>query len=244
MGFNRLELNITYRCNLHCKGCNRLCDRTVLDEDISEGDIDLLVTRLKNEKRRLRRIKIVGGEPTLHPDFVDICLVLSLAVKQGLIDKVVVNTNGTTLDKWKGFNPQGIIWKVSRPSRKTHRPFLWSPKDLGLVSRGPCKMVSVCGYSLDARGWLPCSAAPAIAYLFDMLDLYRPLEGPLPTEPWGMDRLCEHCIFGIEDTKMGKNLRDFPRDWEEPTPSWASALKRYEENYRDRLRQLPVRSSD
>jgi len=99
-----------------------------------------------------------------------------------------------------------------------------------LESRGPCRMVGVCGYSLDVRGWLPCSAAIAVARLFGHDDLYRPLDGPLPIEPWGMDRLCRDCLHGVGDRSVrGRPLIDMPGMWEMPSPRWATALWKWRE---------------
>ena len=196
----RVEINANFSCNLACKGCNRLCNLTQLDKPMSVEQIALFVKKLGEEGKRVSRIKLVGGEPTLHPQFMEICEVLSSGVQQELIGKVVVNTNGVTQNQFVGKTlPTGVFWKCSPPRRKQHRPFLWSPKDLGLASHGPCKMPKVCGYSLDVRGWLPCSAAIAIARLFNLEHLYKPLDGPLPTKIWGMDELCQDCIHGVPD---------------------------------------------
>lgn len=89
-------------------------------------------------------------------------------------------------------------------------------------------MVRVCGFSLDVKGWLPCSAAIAIARLFGMEDLYRPLDGPLPTEAWGMDRLCPDCLFGVDDQSIkGRRFQEMPGLWDVPSPRWSQALWRY-----------------
>lgn len=226
---NNVELNMTFACNLKCKGCNRLCNLTRLDDDMTVQQVEKFVQNLAFEKRHISRVKLVGGEPTVHPQFMEICEVLSSAHQTGLIDKIKVNTNTVTQKQFEGKTlPPGVRWQKSPPSGKTHRPFLWSPRDLGIISRGPCKMVRVCGMSLDVKGWLPCSAAIAIARLFGHEDLYKPLDGPLPVDAWGMDRLCPDCLFGVsEESVRGRELSVMPAMWEMPSPRWAEALWRY-----------------
>lgn len=226
---NKVELNITFACNLKCKGCNRLCNLTRLDGDMTVEQVEKFVENLAFESRYIDRVKLVGGEPTIHPDFMQICEVLSGAVQRKLIGKIKVNTNAVTQKQFEGKPlPPGVRWQKSPPSGKTHRPFLWSPRDLGIESHGPCKMVRVCGMSLDVQGWLPCSAAIAIAHLFGHLDLYKPLDGPLPKEAWGMERLCPDCLFGVSEASVkGRELSIMPAMWEMPSPRFAEALWRY-----------------
>jgi hypothetical protein len=225
--FSRVELNITYDCNLKCKGCNRICDKTRLYPDMSVEQVKEFTDKLRSEDRYTSRVKVVGGEPTVHPQFLEIIEVLSVACVEGRIGKVAVNTNGVTARQYVGMTlPPGISWKFSPPKKKRHRPFLWSPKDLCLLSHGPCKMTRVCGYSLDSKGWLPCSAAPAIVKMFDLEYLYKPFDGPLPEKPWGMEELCQDCIHGI-DNFGNSGLSDMPAMWEMPSPRWADALWRH-----------------
>ncbi len=226
---DRVELNITFACNLACRSCNRLCNLTRLDGDMTVDQVQMFVNNLAREGRKLRRVKVVGGEPTIHPQFREICEVLLAAKGAGWIEKVAVNTNGVTAKQFAEKPiPVGIRWMVSPPTRKTHRPFLWSPLDLGLVGRGPCKMPRVCGFSLDATGWLPCSAAIAVARLFSLEHLYKSLEGSLPEEVWGMEELCRDCLFGVSEKEVrGRHFSDMPAMWGLPSPRWAGALWKY-----------------
>jgi len=225
----RLELNITFRCQLKCRSCNRLCNLTRLDDPMTVAQIEMLVARIAAEKKHVKRIKLVGGEPTIHPEFWRICEVLSEGHKAGWIDKINVNTNCVTQRQFVDKPlPVGCHWQLSPPSKKQHRPCLWSPIDLGLESKGPCKMVRVCGFSLDVKGWLPCSAAIAIARLFGMEDLYRPLDGPLPTKAWGMSTLCPNCLFGVDEQSIkGRKFREMPISWDRASPRWDKAIQKY-----------------
>jgi hypothetical protein len=207
-----------------------------LDEDMTVEQINMFVQKLKEENKKIVRVKVVGGEPTIHPQLQEVCDILSKAHVHGWIGKIDVNTNGTTLDTLRMPAMPGIFFKVSRPSRKAHRPFLWNPKDIGLDTFGPCAMPRRCGFSLDARGWLPCSAAPAIVRVYGLENLYRPLDGPLPPELWGLDDLCPNCIHSVNDKSLrSKKFVDAPENWKESTISWKEKLAEWMKNNPDKV---------
>lgn len=60
-----IETNLT--CNIRCRGCYNLFNTYVKPMAQIKADIDLAF-----EKRNLETITILGGEPTLHPDLVEI----------------------------------------------------------------------------------------------------------------------------------------------------------------------------
>jgi hypothetical protein len=228
--FDRVELNITFECNLACVNCNRLCNLVELDKPMTVDQVALYVQRLRESGKKLRRTKVVGGEPTIHPQFMEICEVLSEGTRDGTVGSVTVNTNGTTLDDFRGKLPKGVRFKRSRPNIKEHLPMMWAPADVGMESHGYCKMPRKCGFSLDSRGWLPCSPGTAITRLFGKEHLYMPLDGPIPTTTWGINDLCPHCIFST-DMMRGKSLKDSVGEYSQASPTWANALT----NWKNRM---------
>lgn len=89
----KVYLEVTTRCNLHC----RTCVRNVWDEpleDMPPATFERLVTQLEGLPQ-LREVVFGGyGEPFVHPHFPD-CL--AAAKRLGL--KVTVSTNGVLLDE-------------------------------------------------------------------------------------------------------------------------------------------------
>ena len=89
---SRLELSevfsyITLHCNLRCKHCY-LGDHLVSG---GHGDSKAVIQRIGHSLNRgARRLTILGGEPTLHPEFGTI---LRAASEMGF-SRVVVDTNG------------------------------------------------------------------------------------------------------------------------------------------------------
>lgn len=222
--FKKVELNITFECNLRCANCNRLCNYAPLADPMTVDQVALMVKKLREAGKQLLRTKVVGGEPTIHPDFLSICEVLSEGTKDGTVGKVSINTNGTTASKYEspGRLPPNVRLRVSRPSQKSHLPVLWAPQDVGLPSRGPCKMPKVCGFSLDSRGWLMCSVGIPITRLFGCEHLYRPLTGDLPTTVWGVKEMCGLCIFSTNLAKV--QISEAPHTWDLASPTWAKAM--------------------
>ncbi len=222
----RIELNLTLRCNLACPNCNRCCNlfRTRTD-DVSRQQIRAMVLDIKQYKQatgmRINRIKVVGGEPLLHPEWDWVIEKLSELVPDHC-NKVKVDSNGTI----KHEPVKNVVFAGRGIVRKEHLPYLWSPTDLGLPIT-PCSQPRICGFSLDSIGWLPCSPAIMIARSFGLEHLYR---NKMPTQPWGLDELCKHCIHAApEEFRQAhcKSLGSILESDQRPTESWVRALERY-----------------
>lgn len=225
-----LELNITLKCNLSCPNCNRLCniykDRT---EHMSVEQIEKFVTQARNGSG-IGRLKVLGGEPLLHPNFLEIYDILTKAAKDGVINCIKIETN-KTIEFPKVEQFKFVSWGGTVQKRKKHQPMLWSPIDLG-YNNGPqpqCPQIGRCGMSLDKYGYLPCSLAIMIARLFGHTDLYR---YDLPKDVWGLDKLCKNCIFSMkpEWRSMYSSKTIFEQSKEEtsPTKSYKEAIEKFD----------------
>jgi organic radical activating enzyme len=89
---NTLQIFITNRCQLSCKGCfarNMMKD----DQDISIEEYVDVVDRFKIDKDGYQ-INLIGGEPLLHPEIANLINI------NGAYDlKTTIYTNGILLDK-------------------------------------------------------------------------------------------------------------------------------------------------
>lgn len=98
----RLEINVTHHCNLFCKGCSHLSPllpRFFISPDQLYKELSLLSKYCEPEL-----ISLVGGEPLLHPDFLN---VVKAVRSSGISKRIRVVTNGILLHKmtdqfWKG----------------------------------------------------------------------------------------------------------------------------------------------
>ena len=89
-----LEVHAVQHCNLRCLGCAQLSPllpRGYESPDTLEMALRNLALHLVCEK-----LQILGGEPLLHPQIVDI---LSVSARSGLASKLTVKTNGLLLHR-------------------------------------------------------------------------------------------------------------------------------------------------
>jgi len=90
----RLEVNLTMRCNISCKWCNRLvANLPVQDSDITIPQLHMMVDSLLEHKITMRYLKVLGGEPLIHHDFLGAMEVLRRCIDEGITKHVNVVTN-------------------------------------------------------------------------------------------------------------------------------------------------------
>src|SRR5262245_29713970 len=68
----KIEIDITYACNLSCPNCNRSCAQAPTGERMTVEQIDFFLKESIASGIKWDRIRLVGGEPTLHPHFHNI----------------------------------------------------------------------------------------------------------------------------------------------------------------------------
>jgi len=196
------------------------------DDEITPAQISGVLQEAKTKNIHIDRAKIVGGEPLLCSSLVEIVeLLIRDGIESGVVGSIKLDTNGiaalpSDLPKHPNFRVGG-----RKPKKKIHLPFLWSPRDLNIESHGPCSHPSKCGFSLDGRGWLPCSPAIMIDRLFYGERHYR---DEIPTRPWGCDELCVHCLYSTPEwfrERWATPIRQFTPEMRMPTRSWATALR-------------------
>jgi len=227
----KIELNITLACNMSCTCCDRMCDiykdRT---EHMSLDQIDKFIRHSKG--RIIERIKILGGEPLLHPQFVEIYNKLHFAFKGVRTTRLIKAESNHILPIPDVIQTPSMLIAGVPLEEKMHLPYLWHPKDLGydIGAQTGCRHLNRCGTSLDKYGYLPCSSAIMISRLFGLTDLYRDY---LPSKPWGLDRLCQHCIFAMPKrwrAKHSKYLKDFTKEERTPTKRFKEAMDKFDHN--------------
>lgn len=86
---------LTYKCNLKCSYCfaNEFVNKS--NEEITIDNFKLALEFIKKDGSK--KLGLIGGEPTLHPDFKEI---LNILKKDKSIENVVIYTNGTYIDKF------------------------------------------------------------------------------------------------------------------------------------------------
>lgn len=89
-----IEIDITYRCNLNCYNCNRSVRQAPEALDISISQIVAFVEESIDKKIKWKRIRVLGGEPTLHPHFLEIIENLGKYIKFHADCEIQVVSNG------------------------------------------------------------------------------------------------------------------------------------------------------
>ncbi len=99
---DNVDYHITDKCNLNCVSCNHFCPlvpKEAEHKSMKQIEKDLrLLSKFRND---IEQITILGGEPTLHPNLVEI---LYLTRKLFPENRLHLTTNGTlwnSFDKWK-----------------------------------------------------------------------------------------------------------------------------------------------
>lgn len=89
------ETNVTLACQNRCVGCNHfipLQKPWFIDADDLRRDMNAAANIVHFE-----RYNLVGGEPTLHPEIIDL---FKIVRDSGIADSLEVTTNGQTYRSW------------------------------------------------------------------------------------------------------------------------------------------------
>ena len=116
--FRNVYLYITEKCQLRCGHCymgKRLESGVMMPKEKVFSTLQFW------RKMGGSKLSILGGEPTLHPDFIEICLYAKLLG----YEKVILNTNGLrqTLKQLNQMEPQDFSYvqiSLDGGSEKTH----------------------------------------------------------------------------------------------------------------------------
>lgn len=110
-----VEIHVAEHCNLNCKGCNHfscLAGEEFLDTAVFERDLK----RLSEISKNYFEIKLLGGEPLLHPRITEF---FDIARKYFPSTPVQLTTNGILLlnmneEFWQNCNKNKIIISISQ----------------------------------------------------------------------------------------------------------------------------------
>ena len=105
-----LEIHLAEHCNLNCAGCNHyspLAEPAFCNLEQLESSLRKLVTIRKS----LRTIRLLGGEPLLNPDIVDIFRLVREYLKDSKIELV---TNGVLLMPNRKKQISDTFWEACR----------------------------------------------------------------------------------------------------------------------------------
>lgn len=95
---DRIEYSITDKCNLNCAYCCHyapVVNEYQVSSIVFADDMHQLAM-LSDAGRLLGTLGIVGGEPLMHPEFIDLCII---AREYLPMSRIRVTTNGTLINR-------------------------------------------------------------------------------------------------------------------------------------------------
>lgn len=232
---NEAEWHITYKCDLSCPNCNRLCFLPP-----TTGDMTLDDAREFNRQAReigwYPKIVILGGEPTLHRElfaFIDIANELSPG-------RVEVWSNGyrpaakEMLERIRSEGKARVCEETIKPDGCVVLPqgdFFLAPVDFGEIGHRPCHNHAAigCGISVDAEGYTLCSVGGAIDSVLELGLRTKNLSDLFDAELAHRQTcsLCDVCGRELEITNA-KIAKSQVMHGTLMSPTWQKAVKRIE----------------
>lgn len=242
---DKIEIDITYECNLKCLGCNRSCTQSPTSESVSLSDIQKFVEESIASKKEWELINILGGEPTLHPDF-------KLIIEYIHNEYIIQHSPETILQiVSNGYEEQSRLLcdemrekyksvRIDYGSFKTDRvidyfsPFNDAPIDdhnyKDAEFHKGCWVTSYCGIGLNKDGYYACAVAGGIDRISKADMAITNLEDITVNKL--KDQLNEFCRYCGNFKAYQENSGDFiPRVEKEPfknvmSKSWKELYKK------------------
>ena len=219
MLLSHIQLEITTACNLACPNCDRACGVAPSKEHMTLADVQRFADESKALGKTWKRIDILGGEPTLHPDLLaifDICRPLAKEIR--------LTSNGTS-DKVKAVLATVPAWvKVRNSSNEKQAPhfaaYNLAPVDQGCEDANACSIPWRCGVALSPHGYYLCGAGAGVDRVFGLHGGIRSLReldiDHLRAQQRQLCRLCGHSTSTVKHTTV-----------QETSPSWEKAIAEY-----------------
>jgi len=190
---DKIEIDITYDCNLRCRLCNRFLDFAPSKEEMSPEQIKKFINESIKLGRKWEAIFLSGGEPALHPRISEIIgLLTEYKNNFSPATKLYLLTNGFHNSALVRLPPiVAIIDSEKDTCLPAHVPVTRAPIDLATYKNADfsngCSIAFRCAMGLNMHGYYQCTVAAAIDRIFgfdagrknlperedDMIDLYR-----------------------------------------------------------------------
>lgn len=247
-----IEIDITFECNLNCKGCNRSCGKAPSKDRISVQTIRHFIQDSIKNNVKWKVINILGGEPTLHPEFLEILGIIQkeYADIYNTNVKIKVVSNGFTEKNRELCDKAEKLYhnvEIDRNSYKKNNSIDYftafndapcdDPQFKGADYSKACWVAEYCGIGLNKNGYYACSVCGGIDRLQGGKKGYSSLsELSKENIKSQYSEFCKLCgNFKYYDSNRGNFI---PRAEKEPfrdiiSPSWEILYKNYKEHRED-----------
>ena len=229
-----VEIDVTYRCNLGCGSCDRSCGKVPPGDDMSIEQVRRFITDSERRGYGWKRIRIMGGEPFMHPEIGGILMEFSGYASRHPRCLVEVYTNGI-----EGV-PEGVPENITvHNTRKDVRPNRFDPYNLAPADLNPgyrprgCWITTDCGVGFNVHGFYCCAAGAALDRLFGFGLASEWADDPGIEK--GKATLCRYCGHGVYPGYRGRDERPLIGEGDLMSESWREAHSRFMSGERTRM---------
>jgi hypothetical protein len=196
-----VQIEVTNMCNIGCANCTRMVGHHKKPYFM---DLDLLDKAFDSLEGFKGGIGIIGGEPTLHPQFREMC---KLIQKKGLAPKCGLWTSGYKWSVYKEIIKDtfklGVLYNDHSDPKQRHQPTLVSIDEVVEDKELMWKLIDNCWVqqswspSINPKGAFFCEVAAALDLTFNGPGGY-----PLERDWWNknvqqmrdqVERYCPMC---------------------------------------------------
>lgn len=214
-----IQVEITNACNLECACCTRFCGH---HKKPFYMDLEIVEKALKTLIDFPYQVGIMGGEPTIHPQFREILLLLQKYIPK---ERRGLWTNGLNWDKYSDliletFYPVNIVYNDHKHENGHHQPLMCASEEIMEDKELMWKLIDDCwiqnrwSASITPKGCFFCEVAAAQDYLLDGPGGYPIENGWWKKEPSDFQdqvkKFCVNCSAAIPmepvDANCGKDL--------------------------------------
>ncbi len=227
-----IEIDITYACSLACYNCNRSVRQAPSSEGLNTDQIRKFVSESISGNKKWRRIRLLGGEPMIHPKIFEVLDILLEYKREFSADtEIAVHTNGygKAVEKRLPLVPDDVV--IVNTSKESDvnwfYPFNMAPRDSAFYKFADysvgCRVPLECGIGLTPYGYYPCAAAGSIDRVLGLNIARDKLPDDDDDMRDQMKKLCEYC----GSFKMGGITMFGQVDYEVASPSWDVAYEKW-----------------
>lgn len=230
-----IEIDITFKCNLMCYNCDRSCRQAPEENHMSIEQISRFLAESTNKSHKWKRIRILGGEPYLHPE-IDLILELLSDYKlenKDTIVEVVTNGYGQEVNKAILKTPINVEIKNTKKTSQFNtkfEPFNVAPKDLESSSLNTyteaCWITEECGFGFNCYGFYQCAVAGSIDRVLGLDIGLKQLPSQEEQLVMQKEKLCAYCGHFLNQKFIPPDNRTSV-DGEPQTVSWKRAYSEY-----------------
>lgn len=173
--YDRIEIILTYACNRKCLNCEAMVRQAPSNEAMTVEQIEKFIKQSIEKDVKWKNIRLLGGEPALHPDIEKIVQIMLEYKEQYSKDcniTVVSNGSGEFVNSVLDRLESKYDIEIQNSNKTTDVQAGFSPVNQAPIdmkeyknmdfTKG-CWIPTVCGIALDMNGFYPCSASAAIA---------------------------------------------------------------------------------